>query len=461
MTRDLTRGNVPKVILAFSVPLLLSTLLQQFYNIADSMIVGRFTGDQGLAAIGAAYPITLFFVAVATGVSMGCSVVISQLFGAGQTDKLRKAAYTSLISLAVFGLALSLLGIALSGALMRLLNASDEIFSSARLYLAIYAAGVLPMLVYNAANGVFTGLGDSKLPLYLLCMSSVLNVVLDYIAVRFLGWGVAGAAAATSFSQLVAAALAFGLVVRRIRRLCGPGAAFDWRLLGDIAKAAVPCVLQQSCVALTHTIVQSILNTYDTAIIAGYEAASKLHNLAYMSLNTIGTAFASFTAQCCGAGKNARVREGFRVTVVVCLLITACVILLFQLIPAQLIGLFIDADSSPMVIQAGVSYLRIISPVYAVICFIIATGGLLRGVGQSLAFFIETLLEFIVRVTMCFVLTRVLQSYTGLLWAWYFGSSFGFLMCVGLAIRTFRRRLNLSRDRELLQGHNQIDVTKK
>jgi putative MATE family efflux protein len=440
MTTDLTHGNVTRVILSFSLPLLLSTVLQQCYNIADSMIVGQFTGAPGLAAIGAAYPVTLFFVAIATGASMGCSVVVSQLFGAKKMEDLHKAVFTALISLSVLGLLLSLLGIALSGPLMHLLNASDAVFGNARLYLAIYAAGVLPMLIYNAANGVFTGLGDSKLPLYLLLISSVLNVILDLVAVRVLSWGVAGAAIATSFSQLVAAVLAVAILVYRIRRIVGTqGGYFDRAILLDISRSAIPCILQQSCVALTHTIVQSILNTYDTAIIAGYEAASKLHNFAYMGLNTIGTAFASFTAQCRGAKIYRRIWQGFRTTILVCLGITACIILLFQLLPGTLIGLFIDADSAPMVITAGTSYLRIISPVYSIICFIIATGGLLRGMDRSTAFFVETLLEFTVRMTMCFVLTDLLQSYTGLLWAWYFGSSCGFLMCLGLSIQTYRK----------------------
>ena len=441
MTTDLTTGRVTRVILVFSLPLLLSTMLQQFYNIADSMIVGRFTGASGLAAVGAAYPVTLFFVAIATGVSMGCSVVISQLFGAGKRELLHRAVFTALISFSILGIVLSFAGIVCSGFLMHLLNASSDIFDSAKIYLAIYAAGVLPMLIYNAASGVFTGLGDSKLPLYLLLLSSILNVILDYIAVKFLNWGVAGAALATSFSQLVAAVLAVIILVKRLRIITSNSDKrfFDKNILLEIAQAAVPCILQQSCVALTHTIVQSILNTYDTAIIAGYEAASKLHNFAYMGLNTIGTAFASFTAQCFGAGKKERIWQGFRTTIIICLVITAIIIFLFQLIPGQLINLFIDGDSAPMVIEAGTNYLRIISPVYSVICFIIATGGLLRGVGRSFAFFIETLLEFIVRVVMCFVLTKVLMSYTGLLWAWYFGSSFGFLMCLGLSLQTYRK----------------------
>lgn len=444
MTTDLTTGKVSKVILTFALPLLLSTVLQQFYNIADSIIVGQFTGAGGLAAIGAAYPITLFFIAIATGASMGCSVIISQIFGAKRLNDLKQAVTTSLVSFIVLGAVLAVGGALLAGPLMHLLNAQSDIFADARAYLLIYAVGAFPMLVYNSATGIFTGLGDSKLPLLLLCISSVLNVILDYIAVRFLHAGVIGAAWATTFSQFVAAVLSVTILFKRLHKICPSDskAAFSKSILKDITKAAIPCILQQSCVAITHTVVQSILNTYDTAVIAGYEAASKLHNFAYMGMNTIGSAFATFTAQCFGGKKHDRIKEGFKVTVITLAIITACIILLFQAIPRQLIGVFIDGDAAPLVIESGTNYLRIISPVYSVILFIIATGGLLRGVGNSLAFFIETIIEFLVRLTMCFVLTKALASYTGLMWAWYFGSSVGFLMCLGLTIRTFKKKLS-------------------
>lgn len=443
MVTDLTVGKVPRVILTFSFPLLLSTILQQFYNLADSMIVGNFAGTVGLAAIGAAYPITLFFVAVATGASMGCSVVISQLFGARRMTELKQAVFTSMVSFAVLGAVLAAAGGLLSGALMRLLNAQGDIFGPARAYLIIYAVGVLPMLIYNASTGIFTGLGDARLPLLLLCISSVLNVVLDYVAVRLLNWGVTGAAWATSFSQLVAAVLAVVFMERKLRRLFDGGVRgrFSGAILRDIAGASVPCILQQGSVALGHTIMQGILNTYDTAVIAGYEAASKLHNFAYMGMNTIGSALASFTAQCYGAKKYGRIREGFRVSLLVCLGCAVCVIALFVLIPDQLIGLFVDDGVDLLVIEAGRNYLRIIGPLYSIITLIITAGGLMRGVGRSVTFFIETILEFTVRIVMCFVLTKALDSYTGLFWAWYFGSSSGFLMCLGLTVHTFRKRL--------------------
>ena len=445
MTTDLTVGRVPRVLISFSLPLLLSTLLQQFYNLADSMIVGRFTGDGGLAAIGAAYPITLFYIAIATGASMGASVVVSELFGARKHRELHTAACTALISFAVLGILLAAVGVLGSGAFMRVTRAPADIFENARLYLAIYAVGAPAMLLYNAATGVFTGMGNSRLPLGLLAFSSVLNVVLDYIAVRFLHLGVVGAAWATTISQVAAAAASVLILIIRLNRARAgqPYPVFRSDALRPIISAAVPCILQQSCVALSHTIFQSILNRYDTAVIAGYEAASKLHNFVYMSFNTLGTALAAFAAQCRGAGNTRRVREGFKVTWAICLGCAAVVILLFQLLPDRLIGLFIDAAGNPLVIDAGVTYLRIISLLYLPISLIVVTGGLLRGTGQSLHFFVETLTEIAVRILACYLIAWLVGSYIGLLIAFCVGSVTGGILCAVLALRTFRRKLKL------------------
>lgn len=436
MTTDLTTGKSARVLIRFSLPLLLSTVLQQFYNVADSMIVGRFAGEISLAAIGAAYPITLFYVAIATGASMGCSVVISQLFGERRTRDLKRAASTSLIALFALGVLLSVVGVILGSPLMKLLNVQEVIFRDACAYLMIYSVGALPMLIYNAGSGIFTGLGDSRTPLLMLFISSLLNVILDYIAVKTYGLGVVGAAWATTASQVIAALLTLVLLFRKLAKLFPDKihGIFDKKILSEITSAAIPCILQQSCVAITHTIVQSILNTFDTAVIAGYEAASKLHNFAYMGMNTIGTAFASFAGQCNGAQKYGRVREGFRVAGALCFGCSLLVLACFQLFSEPLIRLFVE-EPTELALEAGVNYLRIISPVYLPISFIIATGGLLRGLGKSSVFFAETLAEFAVRIIMCYVLTYLLNSYTGLLWAWYFGSSFGFIMCFLLSKR--------------------------
>ncbi len=443
MKGDLTQGRPLRVIWQFSLPLLLSTALQQLYNIVDSIIVGQLTGSPGLAAIGAAYPITLFYVAFATGASMGCSVIISQLFGAKKLGRMKTAIFTTLTALCVVGAVLATVGVLVSSGLMTLLNAPSNIHANATAYLAIYSVGVFPMFIYNASTAIYTGLGDSKRPLYFLMMSSVLNIVLDYIAVGPLGMGVAGAAWATTISQAVAAVLSVTLVIKKALAIDTDEEyhRFDRGILAEMSRIALPSIFQQSCVALCHTILQSLVNSFDTAVIAGYEAASKLHNFAYMCFNTLGTALSSFVAQNYGAGKPGRIKEGFRVSTLLCFGFTLAVIAIFQLFPAQLTGLFANAEAEPEVIAVGVNYLRIISPVYSIICFIITTGGLLRGLGKSMTFFIETVIEFAVRVTMCFVLTKALSSYTGLMWAWYFGSPCGFAMCIYLYLKTRKTTL--------------------
>jgi putative MATE family efflux protein len=442
LVNDLTNGSPFRVILKFSIPLLISTALQQLYNIVDSVIVGQFTGSSGLAAIGAAYPVTLFYIAVATGTAMGCSVVISQLFGAQRYKELKSAVSTALISLAVFGAVLALAGVLLSRPLMVLLRASGETLEGSSVYLAIYSAGVLPMLIYNAASSVFTGLGNPRLPLLLLLFSSVLNIVLDLVAVAAMGLGVLGAAWATTTSQLAAAVLACVLLFTKLRKTFteSGGRAFSGPLFKEMTRIAVPCIFQQACVALAHTIVQSIVNTYSTSVIAGYEAASKLHNFAYMSFNTLGTALSTFVAQNHGARKSDRIIRGYNVSTLICFALTLVVIALMQIFPRQLLGIFTDPGAYPEVITTGVKFLRIISPDYLLICLIITTGGYLRGVGRARDFFLLTVMDFAIRVAMCFALTKWLNSYTGLFWAWYCGSAADCLLCFIIWLRAVRRK---------------------
>ncbi|MGN0968472.1 MAG: MATE family efflux transporter [Oscillospiraceae bacterium] len=443
MLNDLTQGKPSRVILGFSLPLLLSTALQQVYNIADSVIVGQLTGSLGLAAIGAPYPVTLFFVAAATGASMGCSVIIAQLFGARELTRMKSAIYTAIIALSALGVVLAAAGVCLAGPIMHLLNASNDIFAASTVYLRIYSLGVIPMMIFNTATAIFTGLGDSRRPLYFLMLSSLLNIVLDYVAVGPLGMGVAGAAWATALSQTVAAALSSALILRRVSAIQTerPSRAFDRVLLADMSRLAVPAIFQQASVALGHTIVQSIVNTFDTTVIAGYEVSNKINTVIYSSLNTLGTALSSYVAQCYGAKRFDRIQEGFRASYFMCLAVTAAVILAAQLFPAQIMSIFVSGDTDRAMIEVGVNYLRIISPLYLLITVIITAGGLLRGLGHTTTFFLETLAEFTVRIVMCFVLVDLLDSYVGILWAWWCGSATGCLLCTLLYRRTMRREI--------------------
>ena len=439
---DLTVGRPFSVIFRFSLPLLLSMALQQCYNIADSVIVGQFTGHTGLAAIGAAYPITLIYIAIATGASMGCSVVIAQLFGGKRMKDLKTAIYTAIIALLTLGIVLGGAGILLAKPILTLLGTPDSTLPDASAYLAIYAFGVIGNFVYNTATSIFTGLGDSKRPLYFLLLSSLLNVVLDLIAVGPLGMGVAGAAWATAISQFVSAILSVLVLIKKAKQeleLPEQAPKFSRGILSEMCRFSIPAIIQQCCVAFSHTILQTLVNSYGEVFMAGYEAASKIHNFVYMCFNTIGTAFSTFAAQNIAAHKKDRVNHGVASASLLILGFTLIALVILQIFPAQLMGLFVDAGENPDVIEVGVKFLRIISPDYLLICFIIVLGGLLRGVGRAKDFLLVTVLDFVIRIAMSYLLSLVLLgNYTGMFWAWYFGSAADLLALLVLYVKMRR-----------------------
>lgn len=440
---DLTVGKPLGLLVRFSLPLVLSAAIQQLYSIADSMIVGKLDSADGLAAIGAAYPLTLFFIAVATGSSMGCSVVISQLFGAKRMGDVKSAIYTAILSLTALGVVMDVLGIFLSRPLMLLLGCDAQVLERAVSYLAIYSAGVLPLFVYNTANAVFTGLGDGKRPLYFLIFSSVLNVILDLIAVGPLRMGVVGAALATAVSQLAAALLSAGVLIRRLRQVETEEkpVLFHKQLFGEMCRLAIPSICQQGCVALGSTVVQSLVNSFGAAVMAGYAAAAKVDQFAYMCFTTMGTALSSFVAQNYGANRPDRIRQGCRTAALICLGLAVIILLIMQLLAAPLVGLFTDPAEVQYqdILSVGTLYLRIVSPDYLLVCFVVVLGGLLRGLGLAKKFLLVTLLDFAVRVAMCFVLCAALDSYTGLYWAWYFGSVIDLAICLYWYVGLCRR----------------------
>ena len=310
MTYDLTKGKVNKVLLKFTIPLFISVIFQQMYSIADSLIAGRFAGEDALAAVGASYPITNLFNAVAIGCNIGCSVVISQLFGAKDYKKVKTASSTSLISCIVLGVMLTIGGILLTPALMRAIDTPENIFKDSALYLAIYVGGFSFLFIYNIANGIFNSLGDSKTSLYFLIFSSVFNVVLDYVLVVYFDMGVSGVAWATFIAQGLAGVLSVLTLLKRLKSLpvTGQTDLFSFDLLKRIARISIPSVLQQSFVSVGNVFIQGEINSYGSAVIAGYSAAIKLNTFAVNSLVTFGNSVSSFTAQNVGAKKYERIK---------------------------------------------------------------------------------------------------------------------------------------------------------
>ena len=334
MNKDLTTGKPASVLLRFTLPMLLSVAFQQLYNIADSVIAGKFAGEDALAAVGASYPVTMIFMAVAFGMNIGISVVISQLFGAKDFKEMKTAAYTGFISVAVLGVVLTVVGTVLCEPILRMLGTPENIMEDTALYLAIYIWGLLFLFIYNISSGVFTSLGDSKTPLWFLIASSVGNIALDAVFVIVFHWGVGGVAWATFLAQGVASACAFWAVLRRLKSIetKEKPALFSGAMLRRISIVAIPSILQQSFVSVGNLCIQGLVNGFGSSAIAGYSAGVKLNTFAITSLTALSNSVSSFTGQNIGAGNGERARRAYLVSRNVGLLVSiAGSLLLFPL----------------------------------------------------------------------------------------------------------------------------------
>ncbi len=313
MTKDMTKGAVAPILLKFSLPLLVSVIFQQMYNIADSMIAGRCINNDALSAVGASYPITMIFLAIGTGMNIGCSVMISTFFGAKDFRQMKTAVYTSLISTGVLAVILTVVGCFTSGMFLKILGTDASIFADSQTYLNIYVFGLIFLFIYNICTGIFTALGDSNTPLYFLIGSSLGNIGMDLLFVVVFKMGVAGTAWATFLCQGVCSVLAFIVLIRRISRVKSEKyRLFEWRMLGKIATLSVPSILQQSFVSVGQLFIQSLVNDCGTDVVAGYASAIKLNTFAVTSFSTVGNSVSSFTAQNIGGREFGRVRKGFR-----------------------------------------------------------------------------------------------------------------------------------------------------
>ena len=308
MIKDLTVGEPRKVLWKFTLPMFISVIFQQMYNIADSVIVGNFSkhGEDALAAVGASYPITMIFMAIAIGSNIGCSVVISQLFGAKKYREMKTAISTTLLAAGIVTFVMTLLGILGSNVMLHMIQTPQNILRDANTYLKIYIGGFLFLFFYNIVTGMFTSLGDSKTPLYFLIASSLGNIILDYIFVAYFHWDVAGVAWATFICQGIACVLALFTLQTRLKELecVEKTEKFSFAMLKKIALFAVPSILQQSFISIGNIFIQSLINGFGSSVIAGYSAAIKINTFGITCFTTLGNGVSSFSAQNIGAKKN-------------------------------------------------------------------------------------------------------------------------------------------------------------
>ena len=429
MNKDLTKGDPQKVLWAFCLPMFGSILFQQLYNIADSLVAGRFIGENALAAVGNSYNITLIFIAFAFGCNMGCSVIVSQLFGAKDYARMKTSVYTTLIASAVLCAVLMFAGFLSCDILLRLMKTQEAIMADSALYLDIYILGLPFLFFYNIATGIFSALGDSKTPFLFLAFSSTANIVVDILFVVSLQMGIAGVAWATFLCQGISCVFSVLLILKRLAKIEVPSGnakieIFSWDLLKKILTIAIPSVLQQSFISVGNILVQGCINSFGVSVAAGYSASIKLNNLVITSFTTIGNGMSNFSAQNIGARTYARVKEGFRAGLKLVWTLCLPLCLLYLCLGKYLLLLFMD-QSSVKALQTGQQFLWIVSPFYFVISAKLISDGVLRGAGAMKQFMTATFTDLILRVMLAFVLSAAMRSATGIWLSWPIGWCLG------------------------------------
>lgn len=436
MEKDLTVGNPQTVLWKFCLPLFGSIVFQQLYNIADSLVAGKFVGENALAAVGNSYEITLIFLAFAFGCNIGCSVIVSQLFGARQIADMKTAVHTALLSSAVVCGVLMMAGLSCGAGLLELIHTPEEVMADSALYLSIYVYGLPFVFFYNVSTGIFSALGDSRTPFIFLACSSTSNILVDMLFVTAFDMGVAGVAWATFLCQGVSCVLAVIVVFRRLGRMPTEEKAgiFSWPLFRKFAVIAVPSILQQSFISVGNILIQGVINSFGTGVMAGYSAAVKLNNLVITSFTTLANGVSNYTAQNIGAGKLSRVPDGFRAGVRLVWSLCVPLVLLYFFAGRYLVGFFIDTPTETA-ITTGVQYLRILSPFYFVVSSKLVADGILRGSSLMGRFMASTFTDLVLRVVLAYALSAAMGSALGIWCAWPIGWSVATCMSILFYLR--------------------------
>ena len=415
MQRTLTEGPITRNILLFALPLMFGNLLQQMYNIADTWVVGRFLGADALAAVGSSYTLMTFLTSILLGLCMGSGAAISMQYGSGEADKMRNSVFQSFALIAGMALVLNLLVYVGMDGILWVLRVPAELRALMKEYLRIIFLGIAATFLYNYFANLLRAIGNSVVPLVFLAVSAILNVVLDLVCVLVLRWGVAGAAGATVFSQYVSGV---GIAVYTLK--CFPqlrpnraDCRWDRQNLAAILNLSVMTSVQQSVMNFGILMVQGLVNSFGTVIMAAFAAAVKIDSFAYMPVQDFGNAFSTYVAQNYGAGKTDRIRKGIRsaglTSAGFCILISVLVCAF----AAPLMSIFID-PSQREIVAAGVHYLRIEGACYIGIGLLFLLYGYYRAVNQPGMSVVLTIASLGTRVALAYLLSATPLGVTGI-----------------------------------------------
>lgn len=414
---DLVNGQPGSSLFLFAVPIILGNLFQQFYNMADSVIVGNYVGEDALAAVGASYSFTTVFIMIAIGGGIGASVLSSQFLGAQNYAKMKSAIYTSLVAFGIVSILLALFGFFMNPAILHALDTPENIYNEAVLYLQIYFVGLPFMFMYNVLSANFNALGRSGIPLALLVFSSILNIILDIWMVVGFHLGVAGVAIATVIAQGISSVVSFAILMRVLRRYPAEEKAeiFSYQLLVSGTKIAIPSIIQQSIVSIGMLLTQSAVNRFGSSALAGYSVGMRLESLCIVPMIATGNAMSTFTAQNLGAKKEKRVIEGYHAAVRIVIGFGAALILLSQVFYRPVISAFVREGTSPEAFMTAASYFRFIGWFFSFLGFKAITDAVLRGSGDVKVYMIANLVNLGIRVAVAQLASPIL----GIRLIWY------------------------------------------
>lgn len=414
--KDMTQGNPTGLLLSFMLPLVVGNIFQQFYNMVDSMIVGKYVGSDALAAVGATGSLNFLIFSLGGGMANGVGVIISQYFGAGKENDVRKAIGNAVYIMAVCSLLMGGLGFFLARPILAFLNTPENILDTSAMYMKIMCAGVFAVVLYNCVAAILRAVGDSKTPLYFLIVSSLLNIALDILFVRVFKMGVAGAGIATIIAQFLSGvgSLCFALITNPYFKLKKANMEPDWKIIAQSVRIGCPLAFQSSLIAVSCVVLQSVVNTFGSVVVAAFTATSRIEQLVQQPYNSLGMAMSTYAGQNIGAGKVDRVRKGFYRACMLMLGFSLLMIPVMQFGGNAIMRLFVNETE---VIELGTYALKITSWFYIFLGSIYVCRGLLNGAGDAAFSFINGIMEMVGRI--CFAKPLTMIPAIGVWGVWY------------------------------------------
>lgn len=424
------KGKPFLALFLFALPMILSVTLQQFYNICDSMIAGKFVSSKALAAVSASYPITMIYLAIGAGFGVGVNIVVSRFIGENNLLHAKQTIYTSILTIVLTGLILTIVGYFLVGKLIQLINVSDDYYNDAVVYLKYYTLGIIFLFLYNVVTSIFQAIGNSRIPLYFLIFSTLLNIGLDIYFVTIFNMGVEGLALATFIAQMIASIVSFLVLIIYVKKCIGKEKKIlNFSILKKILPIALPSIIQASTISIGQLLIQTLINKQGSDVVAGYGAAYKISYVVINIFVTISNALSTYVSQNAGAKEYKRINQGFISATIMCIILTIVTTTLFLTMPNVFLSIFEKENEPLTVTETGCMFLTTIAPFIFLMAAKIPCDGVLKGCKDMRSFIIGTMADLVIRVVFSYILVEPL-GVKGIFIAWPIGWAIGAILSI-------------------------------